>query len=308
MWACLENQPPTNASFPLILALSVTSTVYALIFIPLGLTFNLLVLAANFRQQASMKMPDIYFSNMALASLVLNSVAIGRLLSCDWALRGEVCLGFFVLFNVSSPAFIYSSTLLGLDYFIELTLSYTHLSSAYKMCRVCEFIWGGSALASLSSLLSYACAKIADSTQKCAKLHPRELGNAILFFVGFLIPGAAVLYSLVLIYHLRKDPQPFLNPQPYLWCLLLVTVPLTFLLWLPYHGSLFLDLVESLGPWEWVTDPGTLTYIKKASEILAYSCSWAIALLYLTLRKSFRVRCRRVLSEAGCYFKRVLGD
>ncbi|MGH0121456.1 UNVERIFIED_CONTAM: hypothetical protein FKN15_009109 [Acipenser sinensis] len=90
MWACLENQPPTNASCPLTLALSVTSTAYALIFIPLGLTFNLLVLAVNFRQQASMKMPDIYFSNMALASLVLNSVAIGRLLSCDWALRGLI--------------------------------------------------------------------------------------------------------------------------------------------------------------------------------------------------------------------------
>ncbi|XP_069052994.1 probable G-protein coupled receptor 146 [Lepisosteus oculatus] len=296
MWTCLAQGLPSdvNSSRPPTHDPWMPPSAYCLTAVPLALTLNLLVLGVNLGQRASMMLPDVYFTNMSLASFVLAIVSTWRLLGGSWAWSGQPCLALYVLFNVSSLVFVYSAVLLGLDYFVELSLASVQLSSAYQPRHVCEFLWGGSALASLSSLLSYACIKLAPSPLECASLQTGELGDAILFFVGFLVPLVAAVYSLVLIGRLHKEeePSPFLcpRPQPQLLRLLAGTAPLTLLLWLPYHCSLLLDLLQSLqggGGRPREAEPETWAAFKVASEVLGYASGWAVPVLYLTLRPQF---------------------
>uniref|UniRef100_A0A8C4SBV4 G-protein coupled receptors family 1 profile domain-containing protein n=1 Tax=Erpetoichthys calabaricus TaxID=27687 RepID=A0A8C4SBV4_ERPCA len=303
MWRCLKDQSLPNASCPWTPALEITSKVYMFFFIPLSLTFNILVFGVNLFHRSSIRMTDIYFTNIALAGMTLNLVASGRLLGAEWMLGSAPCLALFALFNVSSLAFIYSATLLGLDYFIELTLPQTYLSGQYRTHHVCEFIWGGATLSSLSSLLSYACSMMAEDIQECGRLHTQEVGVAILLFVGFLVPAVTILYSVGLVYRVGKEADLLSTPQPSLRPLLLVAGPLTFCLWLPHHGSLLLDLLNSTGFLKLAAKTCLLLQVKRGSELLAYSSGWAITLLYLALRREFWKRFRDVV--AGSRWKHL---
>jgi len=202
------NETDTSVDFRLCqdfsLILSVFSLIYLLVCFPLGLCYNVLLVVVNLSNKVSMTMPDVYFVNMAIAGLVLNLVAPVELLSSTftrwhaWEYDNEVYITLLILFNISSLVIMYSTTLLSLDYYIERALPRTYMSSVYNTKHVCGFIWGGAVLTSFSSLLFYVCNHISTKMVECSKMQNKEAADAIMMFIGYVVPAVAVLYAFVL--------------------------------------------------------------------------------------------------------------
>ncbi|XP_059809201.1 probable G-protein coupled receptor 146 [Hypanus sabinus] len=319
MWSCIQGNLGPNGTLcgddlcqNVGLLLSVASMAYLLVCFPLGLIFNVLVLIVNLRHKLSINMPDVYFTNMALAGLILNLVAFLQLLSPDhllwpvWAFGREVCMGSFILFNMAALVSIYSATLLSLDCFIEQALPHTYMSSVYNTKHVCTFVWGGAALASFSSLLFYICNKISDQTHDCSRLQTKELGDAIMFFTGFLVPAVGVSCALGLI--LRKRRPLWLSgpprPEPSAQRLLLATVLVQFALWLPYNLALLVStahfITRAEGSGRFLS---RLHFLRGACELLAYLSTCAVPILYKYLQKAFDTRLKLVIQDVRCGIK-----
>ncbi|XP_069763844.1 probable G-protein coupled receptor 146 [Narcine bancroftii] len=316
MWSCIQANFGPNATLcgdglcqDVGMILSFASVAYLIVCFPLGLVFNGLVLIVNLRHKVSINMSDVYFTNMALAGLILNLVALLQLLGPDhllwpvWAFGQEVCMGSFILFNVAALVSIYSATLLSLDCFIEQALPRTYMSSVYKTKLVCSFVWGGATLASFSSLLFYICSKISDQDRDCSQLQAKELGDAIMFFTGFLVPAAGVGCALCLIW--RKLQPPWRTQAsrlgPSVQRLLLATVLVQFGLWLPYHLTLLASTAHFVTRAEGSSLLANRTHFLRGScELLAYLSTCAVPLLYKYLQKTFDTRLKLVIQDVRC--------
>uniref|UniRef100_H2ZVC4 G protein-coupled receptor 146 n=2 Tax=Latimeria chalumnae TaxID=7897 RepID=H2ZVC4_LATCH len=318
MWMCILSQQNSNSTsfmdgqHALGVASSVLSIAYAMLCLPLGLLFNFLILVVNFGLKSSAKMPDVYFTNMALAGLVLNVVSALQVLGPDhllwplWNSRQELCTVSFIFFNMAALVSVYSTVLFGLDYCIEMILPHTYISSAYNTKHVCHFLWGGATLASFPSLLFYICSKVADKAHECSKLQTKEAGDAIMFFTGFVVPSAGMAYSLWLLFFpktkwvllLRADSSRL---DLSLRRLLLTTASLQFLLWLPYYSALLVDITQASFDLKGkLGGPGVFQFLKGFSELLAFTSSSVVPLLYKSLRNNFSSRLREFLGETNC--------
>ncbi|XP_048377613.1 probable G-protein coupled receptor 146 isoform X2 [Stegostoma tigrinum] len=313
MWSCIQGNFGLNSTScrddpcqRVGLALSVASTAYLVVCFPLGLVLNGLVLAVNLRHKSSINMPDVYFTNMALAGLILNLVAFLQLLGPDhllwpvWTFSRELCMASFILFNMAALVSTYSVTLLSLDCFIERALPHTYMSSVYNTKHVCSFVWGGAALASFSSLLFYACSKISEELNDCSKLRTKELGDAIMVFTGLLAPTAGVGYALWLIHRPRKEHPYQLEESsrldPCIQRLLLATVSAHFVLWLPYYLTLLVSTAHFVTRSEGDRHFSKLLhFLRGSSELLAYLSSCTLPMIYKRLQKSFSCRLRLVI-------------
>ncbi|XP_067875869.1 probable G-protein coupled receptor 146 [Heterodontus francisci] len=321
MWSCIQGDFGPNSTLcrdgfchNVSLILSVASMAYLVVCFPLGLTFNILVLVVNFRHKLSINMPDVYFTNMALAGLILNIVAFLQLLGPDhllwpvWTFGRELCMASFILFNMAALVSIYSATLLSLDCFIEQALPHTYMSSVYNTKHVCSFVWGGAALASFSSLLFYVCSKISEEVNDCSKLQTKELGDAIMFFTGLVVPTAGVSYAFRLIlcpckgrtFQLAESSR--LDPS--VQRLLLVTVLVQFTLWLPYYLTLLVSTAHFVTRARDDTRfANLLHFLRGACELLAYLSTCAVPMIYKCLQKTFNARLRLVIQDMRCRLK-----
>ncbi len=82
------------------------------------------------------------------------------------------------------------------------------MSSVYNTKHVCGFIWGGAVLTSFSSLLFYVCNHVSTKIIECSKMQNKEAADAIMMFIGYVVPAVAVLYAFVLILRIRKESTP----------------------------------------------------------------------------------------------------
>ncbi|TNN79560.1 putative G-protein coupled receptor 146 [Liparis tanakae] len=293
------------------LILSVFSLVYLAVCFPLGLCYNVLLVAVNLSNKVSMTMPDVYFVNMAVAGLVLNLVAPAELLSSAftrwhaWEPSSEAYITLLILFNVSSLVVMYSATLLSLDYYIERALPRTYMSSVYNTKHVCGFIWGGAVLTSFSSLLFYVCNHISTKMVECSKMQNKEAADAIMMFIGYAVPAVAVLYAFALILRIRKESTPLdqdaARLDPSVHRLLLASVCVQFALWTPYYATLLAHTVAGA--------PGragdarhlpTYYFLRCVSKLLAFSSSVAMPLMYRRMNRNFSDRLRRLLRRLHC--------
>ncbi|XP_037332868.2 probable G-protein coupled receptor 146 [Pungitius pungitius] len=309
MWLCaMHNETDSSVDLRLCqdfgLILSVFSLVYLLVCFPLGLCYNVLLVVVNLSNKVSMTMPDVYFVNMAVAGLVLNLVAPAELLSSAftrwhaWEYSNEVYITMLILFNISSLVIMYSTTLLSLDYYIERALPRTYMSSVYNTKHVCGFIWGGAVLTSFSSLLFYVCNHISTKMVECSKMQNKEAADAIMMFIGYVVPAVAVLYAFVLILRIRKESTPLdqdsARLDPSIHRLLLASVCVQFVLWTPYYLTL---LVHTVAP-GYVGD--ALYFLRCLSKLLAFSSSFAMPLMYRRMNKNFSSKLQRLLRRLHC--------
>lgn len=316
MWTCVAyNQTEASVDQHLCqdlgLILSVCSLVYLLVLFPVGLCYNALLVVVNLSNKVSMTMPDVYFVNMAIAGLVLNLLAPAALLGPSftrwpvWEYNNEMYITLLILFNISSLVIMYSTTLLSLDYYIERALPRTYMSSVYNTKHVCGFIWGGAVLTSFSSLLFYVCNHVSTKIIECSKMQNKEAADAIMMFIGYVVPAVAVLYAFVLILRIRKEATPLdqdsARLDPSVHRLLLASVCLQFILWTPYYMTLLVHTVAgapgSHGNRQHHT---TYHFLRCLSELLAFSSSVAMPLTYRHMNHSFSHKLQRLLKRLRC--------
>ncbi|KAM5301292.1 G-protein coupled receptor 146 isoform 2-T3 [Glossophaga mutica] len=316
MWSCSplngtgrgEDQPLCQHAQ---LALSAVSLLYLVVGVPLGLGYNSLLILVNLHEQGSMAMPDVYFVNMAVAGLLLSALAPALLLgpgASGWALWGsssEAHVTLLVLFDVCALVTMYCTALLSLDYYIERALPRTYMSSVYNSRHVCGFVWGGALLTSFSSLLFYICSHVAARLAECAQMQHTEAADAIMVLIGYLVPGLAVLYALVLVSRIRKQDTPLDQEagrlDPSVHRLLVATVCTQFGLWTPHYLTLLGH--TSLALRGWPVDGqqlGLLLFAKGLSRCLALSSSAVTPLLYRCISRSFPGKLRRLVKKTPC--------
>lgn len=313
MWICAAYND-TSVDFQLCqdyrLTLSIFSLMYLLVCFPLGLCYNALLVVVNLSNKVSMTMPDVYFVNMAIAGLVLNLVAPAQLMSSTftrwhvWDYNNEVYITLLILFNISSLVIMYSTTLLSLDYYIERALPRTYMSSVYNTKHVCGFIWGGAVLTSFSSLLFYVCNHISTKMVECSKMQNKEAADAIMMFIGYVVPAVAVLYAFVLILRIRKESTPLdqdsARLDPSIHRLLLASVCVQFVLWTPYYMMLLVHTVARPGYTSNSQSMPTYYFVHCVSKLLAFSSSFVMPLMYRQMNKNFSSKLQRLLRRLHC--------
>uniref|UniRef100_A0A8D0E3V7 G-protein coupled receptors family 1 profile domain-containing protein n=1 Tax=Salvator merianae TaxID=96440 RepID=A0A8D0E3V7_SALMN len=316
MWSCEAFNDTTSVKdqplcHDLHLTLSIFSLLYLIICFPIGLCYNALLILVNLYNKATMTMPDVYFVNMAIAGLIINVVAPVYLLGpvstrwAIWSLNNEVYITLLILFNVSSLVVMYSTTLLSLDYYIERALPRTYMSSVYNTKHVCGFIWGGAMLTSFSSLLFYVCNHVSTKIIECSKMQNKEAADAIMVFIGYIVPVTAVLYALVLILRIRKETTPLDQDagrlDPSVHRLLIATVCTQFTLWTPYYVILLVNTLTSVqGRVAGEHYIRILEFTEGLSKFLAFSSSFVMPLLYRYISKNFPNKLRRLLKKVHC--------
>lgn len=316
MWSCGPFNGTGRGEDPLVcqhfhLFLSILSLLYLVVGFPIGLSYNALLVLVNLCDKGSMTMPDVYFVNMAVAGLVLSALAPVYLLGPTasrwalWGLSSEAHVTLLVLFNVSSLVTMYSTALLSLDYYIERALPRTYMSSVYNTRHVCGFVWGGALLTSFSSLLFYICSHVAARMVECTKMQDTEAADAILVFIGYLVPALAVLYALVLISRLRKEDTPLDRDSgrldPSVHRLLVATICTQFGLWTPHYLSLLgHTLLASRGKPVDGHYLDILLFSKDLSKFLAFSSSSVTPLLYRYINRNFPSKLRRLIKKMHC--------
>lgn len=316
MWSCMgynDTAGGTNLALcqDLGLVLSILSLFYLFVCFPVGLCYNALLVVVNLSNKVSMTMPDVYFVNMAIAGLVLNLVAPVELLGPDftrwpaWRYNDEVYITLLILFNVSSLVIMYSTTLLSLDYYIERALPRTYMSSVYNTKHVCGFIWGGAVLTSFSSLLFYVCNHVSTKIIECSEMQNKGAADAIMMFIGYVVPAVAVLYAFVLILRIRKEATPLDQDSgrldPSIHRLLLACVCVQFALWTPYYVTLLvLTVTDVPGKWYSSRQVAAYMFLRGVSQLLAFSSSFAMPLMYRQMNKNFSHKLQRLLKRLNC--------
>lgn len=316
MWSCVSSNETDDSSDQRLcqdlgLILSFSSLFYLIVCFPIGLCYNALLVTVNLCNKVSMTMPDVYFVNIAIAGLVLNMVAPVQLLGpgythwATWDFNNEVYITLLILFNISSLVIMYSTTLLSLDYYIERALPRTYMSSVYNTKHVCGFIWGGAVLTSFSSLLFYVCNHVSTKIIECSKMQNKEAADAIMMFIGYVVPAIAVFYALVLILRIRKESTPLDQDSgrldPSVHRLLLVSVGVQFALWTPYYATLLVHMLSGIqGRHLHGQHLRTYYFVRGLSKLLAFSSSFAMPLMYRHMNKSFSWKLRRLLNKLHC--------
>ncbi|XP_069762093.1 probable G-protein coupled receptor 146 [Narcine bancroftii] len=314
MWSCVGSNVTVNGldqqlCYELELVLFVLSIVYLIVCFPFSICYNSLLVLVNLYNKPSMTMPDVYFVNIAIADLILSLVALVQLLGPDnpqwaiWNFNREVYITLLILFNISALVAMYSTTLLSLDYYIEQALPRTYMSSAYNTKHICGFIWGGAVLTSFSSLLLYVCSHVPKIIE-CSKIQNKEVADAIMVFIGFFVPAAAVLYALILIFRIRNQSttldQDSARLDPSIHPLLVATVFTHLVLWAPYYLTLLVHITFKPKGLDLVTQYQIYHFVKSLSKLLAYSCSFVAPLLYTYMHKSFTSKLRQLVRSLDC--------
>ncbi|XP_055984540.1 probable G-protein coupled receptor 146 [Sorex fumeus] len=315
MWSCgplnSTGRAEDLACQHLPLALSVLSLLYLVVGCPLGLGYNALLLLANLSDTHAMAMPDVYFTNLAAAGLVLSALAPVQLLGsaaagwARWGLSREAHVTLLLLFHVCALVSTYSTALLSLDCCIERALPRTYMASAYNTRHVCGFVWGGALLTSFSSLLLYVCSHVAARVAECTRLQDTAAADAILVVVGYLVPALAVLYALALSVRLRKEDTPLdreaTRLDPSVHRLVVATVCAQFGLWTPYYLSLLgHSLLASRDKPAENQGLGLLVLAKDAARCLAFASSSITPLLYRSLSSQFPSKLQRLGRRLRC--------
>lgn len=157
-------------------------------------------------------------------------------------------------------------------------------------------------LTSFSSLLFYVCNHVSTKMIECSKMQNKEAADAIMMFIGYVVPAVAVLYAFVLILRIRKESTPLdqdsARLDPSIHRLLLASVCVQFVLWTPYYMTLLVHTIAG--------SPGSFSnrhpyyFLKCVAKLLAFSSSFAMPLMYRQMNKNFSNKLQRLLRRLHC--------
>lgn len=133
----------------------------------------------------------------------------------------------------------------------------------------------------------------------------QEAADAIMVFIGYVVPAIAVLYALTLILRIRKEATPLDQDtgrlDPSVHRLLIATVCTQFTLWTPYYVILLVSTFTNLrGRIPDVNSIQILHFATILSKFLAFSSSFVMPLLYRYINKNFPNKLRRLLKKIHC--------
>ncbi|XP_030624665.1 G-protein coupled estrogen receptor 1-like [Chanos chanos] len=169
VWTTLasdSNQTDSNSQNSYTVSL-LLSCLYTVLLFPLGLVGNVLILLVNFDPCQRMSSPDLYFTNLALADLVLvlDSLIEVFNLSAHYYDNAVLCTCMALFLQVNMYSSVFSLTWMSLDRCLALTQLSTRAMPVNTSVRqrprlaqrACLAIW---AAAVLSTLLPFASAHI----------------------------------------------------------------------------------------------------------------------------------------------------
>ncbi|XP_043081952.1 G-protein coupled estrogen receptor 1-like [Puntigrus tetrazona] len=165
LWSVLNANETSSTSSDAYATSLLLSCIYTILLFPLGLTGNILILLVNFDPRQRMSTPDLYFTNLALADLVLVLDSLIEVFNLSERYYDDAvlcsCMAIFLQVNMYSSVF--SLTWMSLDRCLALTgLRTRALPENASIAqhpraarRVCATIW---AAATLCTLIPFAAA------------------------------------------------------------------------------------------------------------------------------------------------------
>lgn len=240
----------TNSASPDTYIISlVLSCTYTVLLFPLGLMGNILILLVNLDPRQRMSTPDLYFTNLALADLVLVLDSLIEVFNLSEHYYDDAvlcsCMALFLQVNMYSSVF--SLTWMSLDRCLALTglstralpenVSVTHSTRLAQ--RACVTIW---AAATLCTLIPFAMAHIHHGWGRgfcfAGVAEVQWLEVTLGFALPFCVMG--VCYALIARVLLRSErPQ-----RTKALHMIVVAVTVFFVCWLPENVFISVHLLS----------------------------------------------------------------
>ncbi|XP_065114848.1 G-protein coupled estrogen receptor 1-like [Paramisgurnus dabryanus] len=224
----------------------VLSCIYTILLFPLGLMGNILILLVNFDPRQRMSTPDLYFTNLALADLVLVLDSLIEVFNLSEHYYDDAvlcsCMALFLQVNMYSSVF--SLTWMSLDRCLALTglraraiPDNAHRSRVAQ--RACGTIW---AAATLCTLIPFAAAHIYHGWGRgfcfAGVVEVQWLEVTLGFALPFCVMG--VCYALIARVLLRSErPQRTKALR-----MIAVAVTVFFVCWLPENVFISVHLLN----------------------------------------------------------------
>lgn len=240
----------TNSTSPDTYAINLLlSCIYTVLLFPLGLVGNILILLVNFDPRQRMSPPDLYFTNLALADLVLVLDSLIEVFNLSEHYYDDAvlcsCMAIFLQVNMYSSVF--SLTWMSLDRCLALTglsaralpenVSVSHHSRIAR--RACVTIW---AAATLCTLIPFATAHMHHGWGRgfcfAGVAEVQWLEVTLGFALPFCVMG--VCYTLIARVLLRSDrPQRTKALR-----MIVAAVSVFFVCWLPENVFISVHLLS----------------------------------------------------------------
>ncbi|XP_051542613.1 G-protein coupled estrogen receptor 1-like isoform X2 [Myxocyprinus asiaticus] len=227
----------------------ILSCIYTSFLFPLGLAGNILILLVNFDPRQQMSTPDLYFTNLALADLVLvlDSLIEVFNLSEHYYDNAVLCSCMALFLQVNMYSSVFSLTWMSLDRCLALTglsmralpknVSTTHRSRIAR--RACATIW---AAATLCTLIPFANAHIHHGWGRGFCFAGVAEVQWLEVTLGFALPFCimAVCYTLIARVLLRSErPQRTKALR-----MIVAAVTVFFVCWLPENVFISVHLLS----------------------------------------------------------------
>ncbi|XP_007525175.1 G-protein coupled estrogen receptor 1 [Erinaceus europaeus] len=276
------------------------SCIYTAVLFPIGLLGNVMILGVNLRARR-MTVPDLYFSNLAAADLVLVADSLIEVFNLhgQYYDKAALCTSMALFLQATMYSSVFFLAWMSVDRYLALARA-VHCGPLRTKRRArlsCGLIWAAAALATLAPFSAVqlhpgaACACFAD----VRAVQWLEL------WLGFLLPLAviALCYSLVARVLLRAARRRAPRPRRQRALRMMAAMVLVFFLcWLPENVFISLQLLWPPGPGP--CPPSLRQSYPLAGHLVnlaAFSNSCLNPLVYSFLGETFRVKLRLCLQQ-----------
>ncbi len=250
MHSSVINVNETNSTFSDTYVISLLlSCIYTILLFPLGLMGNILILLVNFDPRQRMSTPDLYFTNLALADLVLvlDSLIEVFNLSAHYYDDAVLCSCMAIFLQVNMYSSVFSLTWMSLDRCLALTSLRTralpeNASISHRLHvarRACATIWTA---ATLCTLIPFVTAHVHHGWGRGFCFAGVAEVQWLEVTLGFALPFClmAVCYTLIARVLLRSErPQRTKALR-----MIIAAVSVFFVCWLPENVFISVHLLN----------------------------------------------------------------
>lgn len=228
------------------------SCLYTVFLFPIGFVGNILILAVNIRLRDKMTVPDLYFTNLAAADLVLVADSLIEVFNLDEQYYdiAVLCTFMSLFLQVNMYSSIFFLTWMSFDRYLALARAVrcSPFRTKHHARLSCGLIW----LASVSAtLLPFTAAHLRHAGDVCFCFADVREVQWLEVTLGFVLPFAVIglCYSLIARALVRAHRHRGLRPRRQKALRMIVAVVLVFFVcWLPENVFISVHLLQQAPP------------------------------------------------------------